>query len=337
MKKQIFAVCDLEAEYACNFMEYLNQKKNIPFEIQAFTSVESFVAFARRTPVELLLISSEAMCREIEELDIGKIVILTEGNKPQELADYTGVYKYQASSDIVREVMACYGAEKAIVPVQTPMLKKNTEILGVYAPFGGCFQTQLALTISQILGKEKNVLYLNLEEYSGFEELLHRKFAYTLSDLLYYVRQDVSGLNVKLDSMIQSMGSVDFIPPVQSPDDIRGTSWQDWERLLQEIVLRSSYETIVLDIGNGIEEVFQMLDMCNVVYVPARSDQISRCKLKQFEELLKVRDYPQVLTHMIKLELPFFRDEISEDFKPEQLVWSGIGDYVRNILGKEML
>ncbi len=27
LKKQIFAVCDLEAEYACNFMDYLNQKK----------------------------------------------------------------------------------------------------------------------------------------------------------------------------------------------------------------------------------------------------------------------------------------------------------------------
>ena len=44
LKKNIFAVCDLEAEYACNFMDYLNQKKNIPFEIQAFTSVESLVA-----------------------------------------------------------------------------------------------------------------------------------------------------------------------------------------------------------------------------------------------------------------------------------------------------
>ena len=85
MKKQIFAVCDLEAEYACNFMDYLNQKKNIPFEIQAFTSVESLVAYVKKNPVELLLISSEAMCREVGELDIGKIVILTEGSKPKEL------------------------------------------------------------------------------------------------------------------------------------------------------------------------------------------------------------------------------------------------------------
>ena len=180
MKKQIFAVCDLEAEYACNFMDYLNQKKNIPFEIQAFTSVESLVAYVKKNPVELLLISSEAMCREVGELDIGKIVILTEGSKPKELEKYTGVYKYQASSDIVREVMACYGAEKAILPAQLPVLKKTTEILGVYSPLGGCLQTCFALTLAQILGREKSVLYLNLEEYAGFEELMQKKFLHTL-------------------------------------------------------------------------------------------------------------------------------------------------------------
>lgn len=70
--------------------------------------------------------------------------------------------------------------------------------------------------------------------------------------------------------MIQSMGSMDFIPPVQSPEDIRGTSWQDWEHLLQEIVLHSSYEAVILDVGDGIEEVFQILDLCTRVYVPVQ-------------------------------------------------------------------
>ena len=84
MKKQIFAVCDLEAEYACNFMDYLNTRKSIPFEVQAFTSVESLLAYGKENPIELLLISAEAMCKEVKELNIGKIVILTEGNHPEE-------------------------------------------------------------------------------------------------------------------------------------------------------------------------------------------------------------------------------------------------------------
>ena len=57
LKKNIFAVCDLEVDYALNFMDYLNHKKNIPFEIQAFTNVESLIAYGKMNHIELLLIS----------------------------------------------------------------------------------------------------------------------------------------------------------------------------------------------------------------------------------------------------------------------------------------
>ena len=123
-----------------------------------------------------------------------------------------------------------------------------------------------------------------------------------------------------MNGMAESMGNVDFIPPVQSPEDIRGTSWQDWEHLLQEIIFHSSYETIVLDIGNGIEEVFQMLDMCTTVYIPIKTDKMSRSKLAQFEELLSVRDYPQILSRMVKLNLPYGQEVLAEPFRAEQLV-----------------
>ena len=59
MRKNIFAVCDLEVDYALNFMEYLNHKKNIPFEIQAFTTAESLIAYGKKVPIELLLISGK--------------------------------------------------------------------------------------------------------------------------------------------------------------------------------------------------------------------------------------------------------------------------------------
>ena len=69
MKRNIFAVCDLEVDYALNFMDYMNRKKNIPFEIQAFTSVENLIAYGKQTHIELLLISGRAMCREVRDLD----------------------------------------------------------------------------------------------------------------------------------------------------------------------------------------------------------------------------------------------------------------------------
>ena len=61
MKKRILAICDLEALYACNFMQYISQKKSVPFEIQAFTNTEKLIEAAKKERIEVLLISDKAM------------------------------------------------------------------------------------------------------------------------------------------------------------------------------------------------------------------------------------------------------------------------------------
>ena len=334
MKKNIFAVCDLEVDYALNFMDYLNQKKNIPFEIQAFTAVENLISYGKKTHIELLLISGRAMCREVRELDIGKIIILSEGVHPPELDQYPSVYKYQSSSDVIREVMECYGAEKKTTP-QYRVLKKTTEILGVFSPLGRCLKTSFALTLGQILAKDKAVLYLNMEEYSGFEELLGKGFAHNLSDLLYYVRQDNQNLLHKMNSMVQTIGNLDYIPPVQMPADIRGTAWQDWEQLIQMITTESSYEVVVLDMGSGIDDNFQLLDLCRRIYMPVLYDAVSMCKIAQFENLVRIWDFPQILEKTVKIKPPFHMATAPSPNYIEQLMWSELGDYVREILRKE--
>ena len=335
MKKNIFAVCDLEVDYALNFMDYLNQKKNIPFEIQAFTTVESLIAYGKNIHIELLLISQKAMCRQVQELEIGKIVILSEGVHPPELDRYPSVYKYQASSDVVREVMACYGAEKAVTPVAFPVLKKTTVIYGIYSPVGRCLKTSFALTLGQILAKEKAVLYLNLEEYAGFEELMGKGFSQNLSDLLYFVRQENGNLIYKMNGMIQTVNNLDYIPPVRTPEDIRGTEWEDWENLIKEIVSHSSYEVVILDIVGAIDGIFQMLDMCKRIYMPVLTDPVSVSKISQFENLVRIWDYPQILARTTKMHLPFHGGNAAPENYIEGLLWSELGDYVREILRKE--
>lgn len=335
MKKNIFAVCDLEVDYACNFMDYLNQKKNVPFEIQAFTTVKSLIAYGKKTHIELLLISGKAMCREVRELNIGKIVILSEGVHSPELDQYPSVYKYQSSSDVIREVMACYGEEKAVESVTFPVLKKTTEIVGIYSPLKRCLKTSFALAMGQILAKEKAVLYLNFEEYSGFEELLGRSFSHDLTDLLYYVRQGNQNLIHKMNGMIQTIHNLDFIPPVHTPWDIHGTAWEDWDKLLEEIIRSSSYEVVILDIGSEIEEIFQILDKCSRIYMPVLSDSISICKIAQFENLLRIWDFSQILPKITKIKPPFHVENCLGEAYMERLMWSELGDYVKEILRKE--
>ena len=267
-------------------------------------------------------------------MNIRKIVILSEGVHSPALDQYPSVYKYQSSSEVIREVMACYGEEKNTVPVQLPV-KKTTELLGVYSPLGRCLKTSFALTLGQILAKGRAVLYLNFEEYSGFEELMGRSFGHDLSDLMYFVRQGNQNLIHKMNGMIQTVNNLDFIPPVRTPSDIRSIPWEDWENLLQEIIMHSSYETVILDIGAGTAELFSLLEKCQRIYMPVLSDTVSTCKIAQFENLLRIWDLSRKLGKITKVKPPFHMEAALAETYVEQLPCSELGDYVREILRKE--
>lgn len=334
MKRHIFAVCDMEEAYAYNFMEYLNHKKSIPFEIQAFTSAEHLLNFARECPIEILLISDKAMCPEIQELEISQIIILSEGVHHPDLDQYPSVYKYQSSDAVIREVMSCYGEEKR---VQEPVTawKRSMEIIGIYSPLGRVLKTSFALTMGQLMARDKAVLYLNMEEYSGFEYWMERVFERNLSDLIYYIRQANTSVIHKLSGMVQTINNLDFIPPVLSPEDIRGVSYEEWSQLLDAIYLQSSYEVVILDLGDGVNELFRILERCSKIYMPVRKDRISQGKVQQFENLLRLWDQVQVLDKIKKVQLPYHGMIGDGSGYVEQLMWSELGDYTRELMRKD--
>ena len=71
--------------------------------------------------------------------------------------------------------------------------------------------------------------------------------------------------------------------------------------------------------------------------MPVRDDRISKCKLEQFEKLLRLRDYSQLLAGIETVVLPILFQNTDNSFWIEELVWSELGDFVRELLEKEKL
>lgn len=331
-KKSVFAVCDTEIEYAYHFMEYLMKKKNIPFEIQAFTSPEVLADFARSHPVEILLISDKAITEEIRQLPIRQIILLSEGVHDPSLDQFPAVYKYQSSDNVIREVMACYGVENEVVVGQNQVTKKEMRIIGVYSPVGRTQKTSFALALGQILGRDRAVLYLNLESYSGFEQLLETHFDRGLSDILYYARQQNSGIVYKIAGMVQTIQNLDFLPPALFPMDIQTTKYEEWLWLFRQLEQNSSYEVLILDLGDAVCDLYQLLDYCTEIYVPIRQDVISMAKIAQFEQTLQLWDSASVMEKIRKIRIPFCAAGKTGKAWVEELAWSELGDYVRKLL-----
>lgn len=313
-------------------MEYLMQKKNIPFEVQAFTSPEVLIDFAKTQPIEILLISDKAMTDEVKQLPIRQIVILSEGVHDPQLDQYPAVYKYQSSDNVIREVMACYGVENGVVMNRNGAAKKEMRVIGIYSPVGRTQKTSFALALGQILGRDRAVLYLNLENYSGFEQILETHFDQGLSDILYYARQENTGIVYKIAGMVQTIQNLDFLPPALFPMDIQTTKYEEWIWLFRQLEQNSNYEVLILDFGDGVGDLYQLLDYCTEIYVPIRQDTMSLAKIAQFEQTLQLWDSASIMNKMKKIRIPFYSAGKSGKAWVEELAWSELGDYVRKLL-----
>ena len=62
---------------------------------------------------------------------------------------------------------------------------------------------------------------------------------------------------------------------------------------------------------------------------------MSQCKLRQFENQLKLRDYGQVITRLEELHLNFHSGGNTGVGYLEQLPYGPIGDYIRDMLRKD--
>ena len=128
-ERNIFAVCDLDVDYAYHFMEYLSKKKNIPFEVRVFTSAAGFQEYVKEHPVELLLISEKAMNSEIREAKIGQILILSDGVVSKGYEEYPSIYKYQSSNQVIREALEHYGEGVGTTAQTLKLEKKRMEVI----------------------------------------------------------------------------------------------------------------------------------------------------------------------------------------------------------------
>lgn len=336
---RILAICDLEVTYASQFMEHMNHRKNLPFEVRAFTDLHSLDQFVQKTAIEILLISERAMLGlnlDMKQWKIGQVIVLGEGMKSTTSVTYPTVSKYQSSDSVIREVMAVYAA-KSKAKKEIPIMKKDAKVIGIYSPVGRCLKTSLALTMGELLAKERGTLYINLESYAGFEQLFHVNYQRTLSDAIYYLRKDNENMVHRINGIVQTVEHLDYLPPAPFPQDIASVTSKEWIRFLEILRYDSTYELVVLDIGENIDNVYAVLEQCDVIFMPMKNDLISGAKITQFEKILELCQGQGIHEKLRKVKLPYYTLQEGKGSFLKQLVWSEFGDYVRQLLWKEKL
>lgn len=312
-EEKILALCDSEEEYARLMTEFLQRQRDLPWKIHTYTSAEQLLK-EEKSPPELLVVSESAYCEALQPFRAGQTVVLNESGVIK-WEDILCVDKYQQAGEVLKYLLALY-MERA--DTRLPRLTKScsTTFIGNYSPVHRSMQTSFSLTVSQLLAKNHPTLYLNFEHYAGIGELLPDMQTLDMADLLYFLNSDKEKFRLRLRTMLKRIGNLDYVPPMKSGQNLLTVTAREWTGLLQKIGELGEYEYVILDLTESMQGLFEILRMCRKVFTMTREDRIAQSKLLQYEQLLSLCEYGDVLEKTERLNLSHIQ-RLPEE--PEQL------------------
>jgi len=332
LNKRILAIFDGEEGYAFRLMEFFNEKTNLPFEVYIFTEEERLFSCAQMKDIECLLVSENVYKQKVETLKIPHIIVLSESGENLNRALHH-INKYQSCENILHEVMEYYTDKAETVPAALRTGLKKMQIIGIYTPIGRCLQTTFSLTLGQMLARRYKTLYLNFEIYSGLARMLCRDFNSDISDLMYYFSCAREKLAYRMESMVETVNGLDFIPPAQVYQSLAGIRGNQWMDLFLEIEKNSEYEFLVLDLTDGIMDLWEVLRGCDHIYTIFREDGIAMAKIEQYEKALESLDHGDITAKSTKWKLPIFK-QLPMRF--EELTYGELAGYIKTKVFPEL-
>ena len=330
MKNTRLWIADPLVSYVEAFTEYVSLKKSHLFQVRACTDQEQLKRMLDEEETEILLITAKWYEAYREKLQGKCVVLLSEGSLPRKLAGDPSVYKYQSAENILREVMYYYSEQdgRELCPAG---MKRENQVIGVYSPVDELSKNAFALTLGQIVGEKKHVLYLNLEECPGLNDLMGDHH-WNMADLIYFLRQNKSNFLYRLNSMVQKCGSMDYIPACESYVDFCQITVKEWGKLLHLIRSQSTYDVVILDMGTSAGHALEILRQCDGIYVPVKQDLISKGKVDQWERYVQILDGMDILELAQKLELPPDGTGLTDKSELFMLSERDLGKFIRDLL-----
>lgn len=302
MDSKNLIICDPEEKYAQALALYLMSRKELAFQVQVCTSIAYVLEMQEKAGVDILFVSEKWKPMERSEVQAGRVFLLVENGNPKLLEGEKILYKYQSGEKIVEALMQecseLYGSEEILRSIGK---KKSGKIIGIFSPVHRVGKTAYALKLGEELAESKNVLYLCLEVYGGDGGHFAGE-GQTLSDVLYYHRQEKGNLGLFLTTAVCHRRNLDYVRPMAISEDLKEVRASEWISLMDKILEQSIYDTLILDLDEGIPGVYSLLDICTEIHMPVMRDVYAEAKVCQFERELELLGKEKILEKIQRKE-----------------------------------
>lgn len=278
--------------------------------------------------------------------------------------------RYQSSSEIfclIKQLITGQ-AQRCGIPAAYNMGKRNSErlsssdivkggfgkgnpidyekgercIIAVYSPVGRCGKTSLAVLLSELLQRKGESLMICMDHYSS----LFSAEEFNLSELIYCMSRE-SNLRLgesrihdfsEYEDYTKKWEELTYIPAPRAVEDLNQISAVQLCSLLDMLKYGSKYHYIVLDLSKGMENLQNVLEKCDYIFMPVLHDCVSRCKVEEFDRfMMKMMGHGawnalSVKIHRVQLPSAIETEGIENYYR--ELIWSDLANDAGEILNQ---
>ena len=286
MSEKNLVICDSEVRYAYGLGDYVSERNELDVKVFVCTDLNNVRRFQKKREIHMLILGENEWKQDREGITAEQVFVLSSQLELELQENETEIYRFQSADAIFLNVFETY-SEKTNQDVLKHMRKKKQKIVAVYSPIHRIGKTTFALSLGKEFAKNGRTLYVNLENFAGFGGTFKSDEGRNLGTLIYYMKQEKGNAALRMSMMADKIEELNYIPPMEMYTDLQGISLEEWQMFLGQILQSGIYGTVILDLGEGVQHLMGILQMCDKIYMPILEDVISTRKLEQCDENLR--------------------------------------------------
>lgn len=251
-----------------------------------------------------------------------------------ELSEVVIVDKYKNINEIVEYIRTIHPVEVNIS--SSVVVGKNpARLIGIYSLSESGGQLPFAITLGSMLAEKEKVLLLDLQDNSGIREYCGNSWDMGLEELAV-MAGEMERTFGNINRCIGHIERMDYIYPARNCESLCEIDAEIYQRLLEVLLNRLSYDVVILNFGSRFHGFCQMFASCSKVYFLEGKTLMSRWRKREFLEEMEQKGYGerQYIIENVELPLSISGMESSCQKLVEQWKWSSFGDVIRSLCQK---
>lgn len=274
------AILERDTSYLNRIVAAFNTKYTDKLEIYSFTDESVALAILNTSKIDVLLASD---FYEIDVIHLPKrcgFAYLVDSPDIDSVKEQMAICKFQKADLIYKQILSVYSE----VVSNVSGLKLNVDgckvVVFTSASGGTGSSTAAASCAVNYAGKDRKVLYLNLENFGSSDVFFESDGQFDMSDIVYALKSKKTNLALKLESCVKQDGSgVYFFSQPKVALDILELSTDEILRLVSELEMTGAFDYIIVDMEFGLDKKYlEIYEKAHAIVLVGDGSELSNVK-----------------------------------------------------------